>query len=108
MNYRFLLAFLFLVFFKQMATAQTENHLGQIVPLNIPNPGLFGNRTPTPSLFSSTFSIVHLPPFSYRKTLDRGAVFCRFESTVNMKYNIWLKIRAGDMDSYHRMIEMKQ
>jgi hypothetical protein len=108
MSYRFLLIFLFGVFFKQMATAQTEKNHQELVTLHIQHAGLFGNSYIPPSLFSSTLSTVHLPPFSYRKTLDRGAVFCRFESTVNMKYNIWLKIRAGDIDSYHRMIEVKE
>jgi hypothetical protein len=79
------------------------------------------NRVPLSFSYSTIFEVkgaeeikhlypiqsIHLPPFVYSKSLPRGAVFCRMESHMNIKFNVWLKIRAGDIDMYHRMIESK-
>ncbi len=46
-----------------------------------------------------------LPPFNYDYMPAPGAIFCRMECTVFEKYNVWLKIRAGDEESYRIMIE---
>ena len=37
----------------------------------------------------------------------KGAVFCRMENHIREQYNVWMKIRAGDPDSYYRWIEKR-
>jgi hypothetical protein len=49
-----------------------------------------------------------IPVFGYDPHLAKGAVFCRLENHFCEHYNIWLKIRAGDVEEYHRQIEKKQ
>ncbi|HEV7229917.1 MAG TPA: hypothetical protein VGO45_01235 [Bacteroidia bacterium] len=48
-----------------------------------------------------------LTPFVFDPSVPKGAVFCRMENNICFHYNIWLKIRAGDVDMYHRMIEVR-
>jgi hypothetical protein len=45
-------------------------------------------------------------PIVYANTIPQGAVFCRMENRIYERCNIWLKIRAGDADTYHRMIDL--
>lgn len=49
-----------------------------------------------------------LTPFVFDPSVPKGAVFCRMENNICFHYNIWLKIRAGDVDMYHRMIEVRK
>jgi hypothetical protein len=46
-----------------------------------------------------------LSPIRFGNNIPSGAVFCRMENSVYERYNVWVKIRAGDEDSYRRMIE---
>jgi hypothetical protein len=49
-----------------------------------------------------------IPAFEYNPQIAKGAIFCRLENQFCEHYNIWLKIRAGDVEEYHRLIEKKQ
>jgi hypothetical protein len=56
------------------------------------------------------FHFLHLPaadlsPIVFANSIPRGAVFCRMENLVFERCNIWLKIRAGDVDTYHSLFE---
>jgi hypothetical protein len=51
--------------------------------------------TVMPAHFFILASPVSLSPFVYDASVPRGAVFCRMESKVYERYNIWFKIHAG-------------
>jgi hypothetical protein len=106
--------FLFAVLQPLILEAQTENtkhgskkelmparmHPLARIPSFLPEHQLFFlNQIGTPS---------PLLPFVFDSSVPKGAVFCRMESNICFHYGIWLKIRAGDVDSYHQMIEVKK
>lgn len=47
-------------------------------------------------------------PFLYPNFIPHGAVFCRMENLVLEKYNFHIRIHAGDIDMYRRMIDERR
>jgi hypothetical protein len=47
-------------------------------------------------------------PFLYTNFIPEGAVFCRMENMVLEKYNFHIRIHAGDIDMYRRMIDERK
>ncbi len=66
---------------------------------------LFVHKILPPNTTVPAYPIGYYATIHYANFIPEGAVFCRMENTVYERCNIWLKIRAGDVDTYHRMIE---